>query len=171
MFSQLLSGTRKDQACQNQGGAHNIIMTAVETVTITEPKGKGRTSLEKCGERRATATLLSTVPGGYRNPFVSTLGVQPAETWCPNQGLWGPRCRDWGGGVALETEDLCPRFSPGDCVSSPHPHGSGSCSWRPPSALYLQWVLSPLRFPSSELRVLPRLTCGPYSSPHLVAFT
>ena len=98
-----------------------MIMTAVETVTITEPKGKGRTSLEKCGERRATATLLSTVPGGYRNPLISTLGVQPAEAWCPNQGSWGPRCRDWGGGVALETEDLCPWFSPGDCVGPTPP--------------------------------------------------
>ena len=61
-------------------------------------------------------TLLSTVPGGYGDPLVSTFGVQPAETWCPNQGSRGPRCRDWGRGVALETEDVCPRFSPGDCV-------------------------------------------------------
>ena len=115
-------------------------------------------------------TLLSTVPGGYRNPLISALGVQPAETWCSNQGSWSPRCRDWGGGVALETEDLCLRFSPGDCVSSPHPHGSGSCAWGPPAALYLQCVSSSLRFPSSELRVLPWLTCGPFPSLHLVAF-
>ena len=53
VFSQLLSRTRKDRACQNQGGAH-IIMTAIETVTITEPKGKGRTSLGQRGERRPT---------------------------------------------------------------------------------------------------------------------
>ena len=52
--------------------------------------------------------------------------------WCPNQGSRGPRCRDCGGGVALETEDVCPPFSPGDCVGSPHPHGSGPCIWRPP---------------------------------------
>ena len=52
VFSQLLSRMRKDRACQNQGGAH--IMTAVETVNITEPKGKGRTSLGQCGERRPT---------------------------------------------------------------------------------------------------------------------
>ena len=112
-------------------------------------------------------TLLSTIPGGYRNPLISALGVQPAETWCSNQGSWSPRCRDWGGGVALETEDLCPRFSPGDCVSSPHPHGSGSCAWGPPAALYLQCVSSSLRFPSSELRVLPWWTCGPFSYLHL----
>ena len=68
-------------------------------------------------------TLLPTVPGGYGNPLVSALGVQPAETWCFNKGSRGPRCGDWGGGVALETEDMCPRFSPGDCVSSPHLHG------------------------------------------------
>ena len=53
-FSQLLSGTRKDRACQNQGSALSMIMTAVETVNITEPKGKGRTSLGQCGERRPT---------------------------------------------------------------------------------------------------------------------
>ena len=54
VFSQLLSGTRKDRACQNQGGAFNMIMTAIETVNITEPKGKGRTSVGQCGERRPT---------------------------------------------------------------------------------------------------------------------
>lgn len=35
---------QEDRACQNQCGARNIIMTAAETVTITEPKGKGRPS-------------------------------------------------------------------------------------------------------------------------------
>ena len=54
VFSQLLSGTRKDQACQNQGSVFNMIMTAIETVNITEPKGKGRTSVGQCGERRLT---------------------------------------------------------------------------------------------------------------------
>ena len=53
-FSQLLSGTRKDRACRNQGSALSMIMTAVETVNITEPKGKGRTSLGQCGERSPT---------------------------------------------------------------------------------------------------------------------
>ena len=87
-------------------------------------------------------TLLSTVSGGYGNPLVSALGVQPAETWCFNQGSRGPRCRDWGGGVTLETEDVCPRFSPGDCVGSPHPHGSGSCTWRPPiCSLPAVWIV------------------------------
>ena len=54
VLSQLLSGTRKDRACQNQGSAFNMIMTAIETVNITEPKGKGRTSVGQCGERRLT---------------------------------------------------------------------------------------------------------------------
>ena len=35
-FSQLLSGTRKDRACQNQGSVLSMIMTAVETVNITQ---------------------------------------------------------------------------------------------------------------------------------------
>ena len=38
---------------------------------------------------------------------------------------------------------------------SPHPHGSGSCTGDHISALYLHCVLSSLRFPTSELRVLP----------------
>ena len=52
-------------------------------------------------------TLLSTIPGGYGNPLVSALGVQPAETWCPNRGSGAPgagtgeevstwRLRTWG---------------------------------------------------------------------------
>ena len=35
VFSQYLSGTRKDWACQNQSSVFNIIMTAVKTVNIT----------------------------------------------------------------------------------------------------------------------------------------
>ena len=38
------------------------------------------------------------------------------------------------------------------------------------SALYLQFVLAPPKFPASELRVLPWLTGGPFPSLHLVAF-
>ena len=73
--------------------------------------------------------LLSTIPGGYRNV---TLGVQPAETWCPKQGSCDPRCRDWGGGVALETVDMCPQvLGLGMVWASPHLHRSGTCTWRP----------------------------------------
>ena len=126
VFSQLLSRTRKDRACaQHYHDSHR-------NSYYHRIKGKGEDFSGATWAEETNPTLPSTVPGGYRNPLVSALGVQPAEAWCSNQGSLGPRCRDWGGGVALETEDLCPRFSPGDCVSSPHPHGSGSCTWRPP---------------------------------------
>ena len=55
VFSQHLSGPRKDWACQNQGSVFNIIMTAVETVNITQnQREERRTSLGQCGERRPT---------------------------------------------------------------------------------------------------------------------
>ena len=55
MFSQHLSGTIKDRACQNQGSVFNIIMTAVETVNITQTqREETRTSWDKCWERRPT---------------------------------------------------------------------------------------------------------------------
>ena len=77
----------------------------------------------------------------------------------------GTRCRIWGGGVILETVEVCPQVL-GFMWVSAHPHGSGSCVHRDhTSALCLQCVLSPRRFPKSEVRVLPWLTCGPFSSP------
>ena len=96
----------------------------------------------------------STIPGGYRNPLVCTLGAQPAETPCPNQQSWDPRCRVWG-----------------LCGSHPIHMGHESVPRDPISVLYLQYVLSPQRFPASELRVLPWLICGPFSSLHHVEFT
>ena len=113
------------------------------------------------------------MPRVYKNPLVSILGTQPAETWYPNQGSCDPRCRVWGGGVTLETVEVCPQVQGLGIVRlSPHPRGSGSCAHGDHmSALYLQCVLSPQRFPASELRVLSWLTCGPLSSLHLVAFT
>ena len=55
VFCQHLSGTRKDRACQNQDSVFNIIMTAVETVNITQnQREERRTSLGQCGERRLT---------------------------------------------------------------------------------------------------------------------
>ena len=154
MFSQHLSGTRKDRACQNQGSVFNIIMTAVETVIITQnQKVKRRTSLGQVwGEE--TDPTLSTMPRGYRNPLVFTLGAEAAETVCPNQGSWEPWCWVWG-----------------LCGSHPIHKGQASVPGNPISALCLQRVLFSLKYLTSELRVLPWLTCGPFSSLHLVTFT
>ena len=81
VFSQHLSRTRKDRACQNQGSVFNIIKTAVKTGNITQnQREEMRTSLEQVWGEETDPTLLSTIPGGYRNPLISTLGVQPAET-------------------------------------------------------------------------------------------
>ena len=148
VFSQHLSGTRKDRACQNQGSVFNIIMTAVKTVNITQTqREKKRTSLGQCGERRPTLPL-SIIPGGYRSLLASALGAQTAEPWGPNQKSWA------------QAQGL------GIVWLSAHPHGSGSCVLRDHiPGLYLQCVLSPLRFPTSALWVLPWLTCGPSSSP------
>ena len=97
--------------------------------------------------------LLSAVPGGYRNPLVSALGVRPAETRRPNQGWRGPWCKAWGGGVALETVDVCPGSVLGIVWVSPMHVGQEPGD--PLSALYVLCVSSPLRSPASELRVLP----------------
>ena len=87
-------------------------------------------------------TLLPTIPGGYRNPLVFILGAQLAGTWCSNQGLCEPRCTAWGGGVTLETVAVCPQVLGLEIVwVSPHPCGSGTCIQRPPSALYLQYLV------------------------------
>ena len=138
LFSQHLSETKKNQACQNQGSVFNIIMKAVKTVNITQnQREKRRTSWDKCWERRP-ALPLSAIPGGYRNPLISTLGAQPAETWCRNQGLWDPQVQRLG-----------------IVWVSPHLHGQESVPRNPISPFYLQCVLSPLRFPTSELSVLP----------------
>ena len=91
--------------------------------------------------------------------------------WCPVQGSCHPRCRAWGGSVTLETVDLCPRCQVwGLCGSHPSCMGQDPIPGDPTSALYLQCVLSPLRFPVSELRMLPWLTHGPFPSCHLVTF-
>ena len=155
VFSQHLNGARKDLAHQNQGSVFNISMTAVETVIITQnQRVKRRTSLGQVWGEETDPTLLSTMLRGYGNPLVFTLGAQAAETPCPKQGSWDPRCWVWG-----------------LCGSHPLHKGQESLPGNPISALYPQCVLSPLRFPTSELRVLPWLTCGPFSSLHLVAFT
>ena len=100
---------------------------------------------------------LSAIPGGYRNPLVFTLGAQAAETWCPNQWSWDPKWRVWGGGVTLETVEMCrPGTGSGDYVSlNPIHMGQDPVPGDHISALYLQFVLAPQKFPASELRVLP----------------
>ena len=120
----------------------NIITTAVKTVNIIQTqREKRKTSLGLCGERRP-ALPLSIIPGGYRSPLASTLGAQTAEPWGPNQRSWA------------QAQGL------GIVWLSAHPHGSGSCVHRDrTSALCLQCVLSPRRFPASEV------TYGPFSSP------
>ena len=151
VLSQHLSGTRKDRACQNQGSVFNVIMTTVETVNIAQnQRERGRllwTSVKR-GDWPYTSCYH---PGGYRNTLTSTLGAQLAETWWPNQGSGTP-------GLAIVWAH------PIHMGQVPVPGG-------PISALYLQCVLSPQSFPTSELRVVPWLTCGPFSSLHLVAFT
>ena len=125
VFSQHLSGTRKDRACQNQGSVFNIIKTAVKTVNITQnQREEMRTSLEQVWGEETDPTLLSTIPGGYRNPLVFALGAQAAETWGPNQGSCDPWCWDLGlcgshpfhvGQDPVYTETTCLLFT--CCVS------------------------------------------------------
>ena len=97
---------KTDRARQSQGGVFNIIMAAVETVHITQNQSKEQDLPGTMWGEETNPTLLSTVPGGYRNV---TLGVQPAETWCPKQGSCHSRSRGWGGGVTLETVGVCPQ--------------------------------------------------------------
>ena len=84
-----------------------------------------------------------------------------------------PQVQDLGRWCHLESVEVCPQVQGlGTVWVSPHPRGSGSRVHRDHrSALSLQCVLSPRRFPASELRVLPWITCGPFPSLHLVEFT
>ena len=102
--------------------------------------------------------LLPTVPGGYRNPLVSILGAQLAETWCSNQGLCDPRCTVWGGGVTLETVDVCPQVLGLEVVWVRNLYPETPC------VLFTCSISFRLRFPTSELRLMPWLTRGPFSS-------
>ena len=153
---------KTDRARQSHGGVFNIIMAAAETVHITQNQSKEQDLSGTMWGEETNPSLLSTVPGGYRNV---TLGVQPAETWCPKQGSCHSRSRGWGGGVTLETVGVCPQVPGlGTVWASPHPPGSGTCAWRPHVCSLLAACLSPLRSADSELRLLPWLTRGPFSS-------
>ena len=90
VFSQLLSGTRKDRACQNQGGAFNMIMTAIETVNITEPKGKGRTSVGQCGERRPTLPFFLPFQEVTGTPSFPPLGSNQQRPGVLTKGRGAP---------------------------------------------------------------------------------
>ena len=129
VFCQRLSGTRKDRACQNQGSVFNIIMTAVKTVIITQnQREERRTSVGQVWGEETNPIFLSTITWGYRNPLISTLEAQPAETWGPNQGSLDARSWVWGGGVTLESGSVPQVQSLGIVWVSPLPRGSHICS-------------------------------------------
>ena len=94
VFLQHLCRTTKAQDCHHQGSVFNTMMTAVETVSITQSwREKRRASLGHVRGKETDLTRLSTQPRGYRTSLVSTVGAQPAETWCPKQGSGHPRYR------------------------------------------------------------------------------
>ena len=139
----------------------NIIKTAVKTVNITQTqREETRTSLEQVWGEETDPTLLSTIPGGYRNPLVFSLGAQAAETWCPNQWSGGPKWRVWGGGVSLETVEVVPQVQGLEIVWVSLPFTWVRILY--PETTYLLFTCSlsclpefPWKFPASELRVWP----------------
>ena len=92
VFSQLLSRMRKDRACQNQGGAH--IMTAVETVNITEPKGRGGLLWGNVG-RGDRPYPSFYCPRRLQEPTCFHLRGPTSRNWFPKQGLCDPECSVW----------------------------------------------------------------------------
>ena len=91
-----------------------------------------RPSLGHVRGKETNLTHLSTQPGGYRNSLVSTIGAQPAETWCPNQGSCHPGCRVWGGRFTWRLWTYDPRYRiwevgrPGDWTCE---HGCRVWGW------------------------------------------
>ena len=88
-------------------------MTAVKTVNITQnQREERRTSLGQASGEETNPTLLSAIPGDYRNPLVSTLGAQQrpgvltkgraspgagsGEVVSPGECGSVPQCRLWG---------------------------------------------------------------------------
>ena len=162
VYSQHFSGKRKDQAYQNQGGCSTLSWCYKNSQYHTEPKGKENFSGINVGRGEETdPTLFSTVPGICKNPLVSILGAQLAETWCSNQGLCDPRCRVWGGGVALETTCVPECQVWRLCRSHPIRVGQEPVSRDPISALYLQ-CLVPSEIPNLWIESVAWLTCGPF---------
>ena len=67
---------KKDRACKNQGSVFTSSVSFQTREKITQnQKAKRRTSLKQLRGEEADPTLLPTIPGVYRNPFISTLGV------------------------------------------------------------------------------------------------
>ena len=138
MFSQHLSETRKNQACQNQGSVFNIIVTAVKTVNITwNQREKRRTSLRQVWGEETDPAVLSDILGSYRNPLVSTFGAQAAETPCPTQGSWdqvqdlGRWCHLGDCGSVSPGAGVCVGLSPSTWVRvlcTQRPHVCSACS-------------------------------------------
>ena len=164
VFFQHPSGTRKDLVYQNQGSVFNIIMTAVKTVNFTQNQVEERTSQGQVWGQE-TDPLLSTVPGDYRNPLVSTLGAQPAETWCPNQGLWDPpQVRGLGRWCHL---GKCGSMAPGagseDYVGLTHTW-SGICTQKPYISFLPAVCLVPSEIPNVWIEGVALINPWPFSS-------
>ena len=123
VFSQHLSGKTKNGACWNQGSVFNIILRAVETVSIRENQRAGEEDFS--GTREASRN-----PGGSRNPLLFAFGDQPSGTRCPSLDSCGPRGRIWG-----------------PCGSHPIHTGPDPVPRDPVSALHL-CVSCPLEIPS-----------------------
>ena len=97
-------------------------------------------------------------------------GEETNPTLLPSREVTGTH--SWGAQPAesgvLTKGHVTPGAGSGDCVGLTPDTWVGILYL---GTLYLLCVLSPWRFPTSELRVLPWLTCGPFPSVHLVAFT
>ena len=138
MFSQHLSETRKNQACQNQGSVFNIIVTAVKTVNITwNQREKRRTSLGQVWGRRPTRHFYlpsQELIGTHLFPLQGPNLQRPAVL---TKGLATP-----GAGSGRGQPGDCGRVTPGagsaDCVGpTPSTRVWIPCRETRLSALYL----------------------------------
>ena len=90
----LNSGTKKNQACQNQGSVFNIIMTAVKRVNTTQnQREKRRTSLGQVWGEETNPTSFYH-PRGLQEPTRFHLRGPSSRDLGPNQGSCDPRSGD-----------------------------------------------------------------------------